>query len=51
MPRLPLAAQHHWFDLDIASASNAAVAATLGWVYRDRPSGMSDPAIGCAVAG
>ncbi|OAX56701.1 hypothetical protein A6R73_12980 [Xanthomonas translucens pv. poae] len=49
--RRPLAAQHHWYDLEIASASMPQWRRRLaGHIETGRPS-MSDPAIGRAVAG
>ncbi|WIH04075.1 phospholipase C, phosphocholine-specific [Xanthomonas translucens pv. graminis] len=49
--RFPLAAQHHWYDLEIASASMPQWRRRLaGHIETGRPS-MSDPAIGRAVAG
>jgi phospholipase C len=49
--RFPLTAQHHWYDLEIASASMPQWRRRLaGHIETGRPS-MSDPAIGRAVAG
>lgn len=49
--RFPVAAQHHWYDLEIANASMPQWRRRLaGHIETGRPS-MSDPAIGRAVAG